>query len=236
MQSMLDKIQSGQLNNFEKTDFYKLDSYFKSVEDLSILKGRKIKNNYPLLNEMIKAYRNKLEGLYEKYKNDMLNSVLAMNPRQMYETTVDVNETGDYFNIIMDINKLNKIRRQSKVRVDIQEIQLEELVNSMDLNTLDEKYFKTASRNNNPIFVGYTPHLENRYVVFDGNHRTYSKYIEGKRNISAYIFHPGHYAECTISDIYRYLIYMHLNIWVVCNYMIGNWDRLNFMPLINEKY
>ncbi|NRT90213.1 hypothetical protein OD350_24755 [Clostridium beijerinckii] len=236
MQSMLDKIQSGQLNNFEKTDFYKLDSYFKSVEDLSILKGRKIKNNYPLLNEMIKAYRNKLEGLYEEYKNDMLNSILVMDPRQMYETKVDINEEGDYFNIIMDTNKLNKIIKHSMVKVDIQEITLNELVSSIDVNTLDEKYFKVASRNNNPIFVGYTPHLENKYIVFDGNHRAYSKYKQGQNSILAYVFHPGHYAECTISDIYRYLIYMHLNIWIVCNYMIGNWGTLQLALLINENY
>lgn len=236
MESILEKIGSGQINDFERTDFYRLDDYFKSVEDLSILGGRKIKNNYPLLNEMINAYKNKLEELYREYKDNILNSVLVMSPRQIYETTININEGGDYFNIVMDVNKLDKIRRQSRVEVAIQEISLKELVSSIDVNTLDEKYFKTAFRNNSPIMVGYTPHLENKYIVFDGNHRAYSNYKQGRKSISAYVFHPGHYAECTISHIYRYLIYMHLNIWIVCNYIIGNWDRLNFLPLINEKY
>lgn len=236
MTSILDKIESGQINDFQRSDFYKLDNYFKSIEDLSILCGRKIKNNYPILNEMINAYKYKLEELYRECKNNILNSILVMNPRQMYETTIYLNEYGDYFNIIMDINKLDKIRRSSKEKVNLQEIPLRELVSTIDLNMLDQKYLKIALTNNNPILVGYTPHLENKYIVFDGNHRVYSNYKKRKKSISGYVFHPGHYAEGSISDIYRYLIYMHLNIWIVCNYMIGNFDRLQFAPLINEKY
>lgn len=236
MTSILDKIESGQINDFQRSDFYKLDNYFKSIEDLSILCGRKIKNNYPILNEMINAYKYKLEELYRECKNNILNSILVMNPRQMYETTIYLNEYGDYFNIIMDINRLNKIKRESKMKVDLREISLKELIGYIDINTLDQKYFEIALKNNSPILIGYTPHLENKYIVFDGNHRAYSSYKKGRKSISAYVFYPGHYIEGTISDIYRYLISMHLNIWIVCNYMIGSWDSLQFQPLINEKY
>lgn len=212
-------------------NWYDLSAYFQGFRDLSIFANRKIKNKYPLLNQIIDEYVEKIRKLGDQMPVDyhirqLRDEVLAKKSFEYADTQIYTQEihlyNGSFYKLAWSVFRAKQVIQ----RYQLGQINFftEILAGAVDRSTLNESYLATAVRNDAPVIVVYFPMKPDNqipFIIIDGSHRVIGKHRDGQEKIIGYCLNHTQHLEALVSPVQSMIYKIHYNCTLLSGYLLG---------------
>ena len=202
----------------------KLD-YVLSEEYISLCVANRKVNDYKQLPKVLDIYK-ELINEYEGFP-------LMMSDQQFYETKITFPK-GNYYEIAWDTLRARQIIEEEKI--PIRTLDVEYLKNCIDVKNINRSNLKDALENDEPIIVISYPILnqEHAHIVIDGNHRAYSRHLNGVKGVAGYILEPPQHLWAMLSPLFQVLYLIHQGVVTIIDYMQGKVSAEELSAIINS--
>lgn len=192
-----------------KSPAYQADDFFAWVANLKILRGQQVVQEIPNLEEVVAAYRERIQGL---------SPSLFVSDSQIFSIRIHLDPMGNYYDVSWDVERLKETVRKKKLKPFL--VPVKEPTGEVDWD-----YAKQMENGEPILMVDYMPTKE--VIIVDGNHRMAKRYMENPRGlIQGYILSPYDQSLCFCSDLYLHWFMVHHNINTMMNYILGNTREL----------
>jgi len=203
---------------------YKLDNYLSKEFIDKACQGRII-NVYPNLDNLLKEYNE----LLEEYEFSPILTTYG----QIYERTINF-PNDNYYTLHWNIDYAKEIIKQ--LNLQPLNLSVEALVNVVDEDNVDKRYFGMSLQNDEPIIVAYYPLLDGdkHHIILDGNHRVASRYKNSITSVKGYLLMPDEHYHALQSAIDRLLLIIHQNIIALVEFTTGKIEKAELDGMLDN--
>jgi hypothetical protein len=190
----------------------------------------------PFIEDMINDYTKLLDNHYKLFTEEFSRLSNLFKQGEIYERRINLHGKDSYY-MMFSIPALLKVIE--KFNLKPKPIATRAMFETIHMEGLNDENLKDNSNIDVPILVANYLITKPHYFIIDGNHRVVKNLKKGNEAILGYVFDPGHFVEGVASEIYKYIYYVHYNIYIISNYMKGleGFDiNKDLFPLVNDKY
>jgi hypothetical protein len=212
-------------------NWYDLTAYLQDFKDLSIFAAHKIKNNYPLLNQTIDEYSEKIRDLgcrtpIDSHIRQLRDEVLSKRSFEYADTQIYTQEIKLYNGSFYKLSWSVLLAKETIQRYQLSPISFftEVLAGAVDRSTLNESYLAAAARNDAPVIVAYFPMKPDNqipFIIIDGSYRVIGKHRDGQEKIIGYCLNHTQHLEALVSPVQSMIYKIHYNCTLLSGYLLG---------------
>jgi len=168
------------------------------------------KKRYPQFKDIVNDYERQLKELKITMNHDVNN---VKDEDQYYQQLFQLPMDSFY---IIDWNVEQALKTATKYYKNGPNMKFNVPIvyDAVRKDAIVQSYLDEASRNNNPIILGYHPGITHpNIIVIDGNHRVASRARQGVNDIYGYFLSPKMHLECMMTNLDQLLYKIHHNLY-----------------------